>query len=44
MENQEKYLSTRSFDIKLKYSQGKWLIDLPDELFYAICGGFELSE
>jgi hypothetical protein len=44
MKEADKYRSTRSFDIVLKYSNGKWLIDLPDELFYAICGGFDLSE
>ena len=44
MNEAEKYRSTRSFDICLKYSNGKWLVDLPDELFYAICGGFDLPE
>ncbi len=41
MSNSGKYCSTKTYDLSLKYSGGKWLIDLPDELFSAICGGFE---
>ncbi len=43
MKNSEKYCSTKTFDITLKYSGGKWLISLTDELFEAISGGFDLD-
>lgn len=41
MNDRGKYCSTKKFDLHLKYSGSKWLITLPDELFYAICGGFD---
>ena len=44
MTQSEKYCTTKAFEITMKYSGGKWQIYLPDDLFYAICGGFETAE
>ena len=44
MTSSEKYCSTRTYDINLKYGNGKWLINLPEDLFSAICGGFDISD
>ena len=43
MTESQKYYTTKTFDLKLKYNEGKWLIDLSDELFFAICGGFDIA-
>lgn len=41
MSTPEKYCSTNTFNVTLKYGGGKWLICLSDYLFEAICGGFD---
>lgn len=44
LQSSDNYRSTKTYEIAMKYSGGKWQIILPEELFYAICGGFDLSE
>lgn len=44
MEEPEKYYAEKDFDVILKYSNKKWLIQLNDELFNAITGKYIVSE
>ena len=44
MKDSEKYCTSKTFDIKLKYNGSKWLISITDDLFYAISGGFDLED
>ena len=44
MTNTEKYYTTKTFDIKMKYVSGKWLILMTDDLFDAISGGFDSAQ
>lgn len=44
MQEPEKYYTEKDFDVILKYSGGKWLIHLNDELFNAIVGKYSVSE
>ncbi len=44
MATPEKYYSTKTFKMRMKYSFGKWLIYMTDDLFEAISGGFETND
>ena len=41
MTKPEKYYSTNTYDIQLRYNSYKWLVYIPDDLFDAICGNYE---
>ena len=39
----ERYYSTKTFDIQLKFNGKKWLVYIPDELFEVISGKYETA-
>ena len=41
MKTPEKYCSTKLYDISMSFSEGKWTIQLPDDLYEAISGRFK---
>ena len=42
--NPEKYYTSETFDIRMKYQNGKWIILIDNELFEAISGKFSQTE